>query len=476
MALRRLFASLALLLAACGSAEPPAVRPRPPLVVWIEVDTLRADALGAYGAVGVDANGAPRSPALDGLARDGVLFEACYAAAPWTVPSLASQLTGRWPFEHGALQLLEPLPPEFLTLPEVLRSEGWGTVGVGTNFVATGRFGFDQGFERWDDSLAEGHEGSTGSAAVARLLELIDQAEPSDDAPVFAFALLFEPHFRYVLQPGFRFGPDYAGPLTGAEELAELRARAAAGELDERDFAFLRGLYAGEVAAVDRAIGELLSGLEARGLGDRALVLFTSDHGEELGEAGWIGHTARLSEALVRVPLVVRPPGSWAAPRGRRVATPVSQVDLARTLLDWLGVDQAARGEHLGSGPSFAGSLFADQPAPRRFLYLHTRFDPVLERSSAKRAHRFGVVDAERRLKWVVDHRAEGDDGRPRGRLVDLASDPEEALDLSESGRLPRSAAYLARRRGLATDPLGARDEGEPIPAPQPPAVGGGAR
>jgi arylsulfatase A-like enzyme len=479
----------ALVLAACQRRGEPGPAPAAPwldtaappsVVLWVVIDTLRADALGCYGADARGEDGAEPSPQLDRLAAEAVLFEQCYATAPWTAPSLVAQFTGRYPFDHGTVGLLEPVPAELVTVAEVLRADGWRTAGVNTNFVATGALGFGQGFERWDDGLARGHEGSTAPEAVRRALELLDEldAPGAGEAPVprFLYTLLFEPHFRYLAHPGLRFGPGfgsdggpaYTGPLSGGEELADLLRRLEAGELTERDLDFLRGLYASEVAAVDRAFGELRAGLAARGLWDEALVVLTADHGEELGHHGWIGHTANLRQGLVHVPLLVKLPRSWPGPAGgTRRAQAVSQVDLARTVLDLLRVPVERRGPHLQSENSFLPTLLEDRAPSRRYLYLHTHYEPLLATSSTRRAHQFGVVDGPTGWKWVVDHL--GPPGVPvRGRLFELRSDPDEASDRSESGRLPPEQQHLARLRGLLAQPLLDRSGAEPVPAPEP--------
>ena len=433
-------------------------------MVWVEVDTLRVDALGCYGNQDVGEGGARTSPHADALAAEGVLFERAYATAPWTIPSLVSQFTGLYPHEHGALRILEPVDPDLVTVPERFRAAGWRTAGVVTNLVTRGAYGFDQGFERWDDRLARGHEGSTAHEAVDVLLGFADELADGPDAQLFLFLLLFEPHYRYEEHPGGRFGPGwgggpaYAGPLTGEEELPELRTRLAA--LDGADAAFLRGRYLGEVARADDALGRLLDGLRQRGWYDDALILFTADHGEELLERGWLGHTTTLHDELVRVPLILRPPGLAEELRGTRAPHAVSQVDLAATLTTLAGIgDGGARG--------FADLIVGGRP-PRRHLLLHSDFEPPLASDEArrKRTHLWGVVDGESGRKWIVDHLPGGEPGAPVASLYDLESDPGEERDLA--GLDP--AAWAAARdlwivRGLLPEPLGSRGGGEPIPA-----------
>ncbi len=444
----------ALLLAVASSCSEPA---RPSVVVFVEVDTLRADALGCYGNSSRGENGAAPSPAIDALAREGVLFERAYSAAPWTIPSLATQLTGLWPWDHGALRLLHPLDPDLVTLPERFRAAGWRTAGVTTNFVAKGEYGFDRGFDRWDQTNATGHEGSTAHAAVSTLLAFADDLARDPGEGLFLFLLLFEPHYRYEDQPGLRFGPGwpggapYRGRLTGREDFPALQRERH--ELDEVDVAFLRGRYQGEVARADEAVGRLLAELDLRGMEDDALVVFTADHGEEIMDRGWIGHTRTLHEELVRVPLVIRTSrGIAAARRGARVTHPLSQIDLGATVLELAGIDGG-----LGTGFSFAGSVLGNAEPRRRYLYFHTDYEPPLSSADAaeKRALQWGVLDSEVDLKWIVDRLAVP----PVAHLFDLARDPGEARDLAAQQDPPPNLVRLT-----ALDPDLAWGDATPLP------------
>ena len=469
---RWLALGLVAVLLACDSSRPAVPR----TIVWIVVDTLRADALGAYGFDEPGEGGALASPNLDRLAKEALVFDRAYSAAPWTIPSLVTLLSGAWPFDHGQSRLLEPLDPSLVLLPEVLREAGWRTAGVTTNFVTKASYGFDRGFERFDDGLARGHLGAYGRLAVERLLSQGDgllaeserAGEPNDD--LFLFGLLFEPHYRYELHPGLGFGPGfgakdgerYAGPLTGQEELADLRSRLRQGQLDGRDLAYLRGCYQSEVALVDEAIARLREGLESRGRWDEALVIVTSDHGELLGEQGWIGHTIDLSKELVRVPLLVKPPDSWGvAPR--RVEHAVSHVDLFATVLDAARVDLP--GYSQPTSRSLLPTWLADVQPERRYLYLHTDFQPLEESSEfeTKRALMYGVLDRDRGVKWVVNHMARDAEGARvvRGtRTPPIARDPIDP-GLPGDGRLAGADADLERLRGLVAKPLDGVDGAE---------------
>jgi arylsulfatase A-like enzyme len=469
---------LHLLVLAAASSLPSCAPSRPKVVVWIVVDTLRADALGCYGNLRVGENGARASPNIDALAADGVRFTQAHSVAPWTIPSLVTQMSGLWPWEHGCNRLLEPCPEDRLPLVPLLRDRGFRTAGVMTNFIATSRYGFDRGFERWDDSFARGHEGSSGHEALRRLLEYTDEMRADPKAGLFLFAWLFEPHYRYEAHEGFRFGPGYgdeagatyAGPLTGDEDLPDLQKRRAA--LTAQDADFLRGRYQSEVAWVDHAIGELIAGLRQRGLLDDALIVFSSDHGEEILDRGWIGHTVTLHEELMRVPLIVRlPRGDSEGRRGTKIDPPVSLIDLPATIYRLAtGEEPDRRAGALGHSRSLAATVREGAPPERRWLYLHTDFEPVLGAArDESRAHQWGILDAKSRLKWVIDHRVE-EGGRPRAFLFDLVRDPAEKTNLAETEAGAREAVALRRLRGLVPEDLAGR-RGAPAVLPEEPWI-----
>lgn len=463
------FALTVLLASACGCSKPDA-----PLVIWIEVDTLRADALGCYGNTTVGENGATASPNLDALARDSVRFEHAYSAAPWTIPSIVTQLSGLWPWEHGETRLLETVGEAHTELVPLLRSKKVRTAGVMTNFVATSKQGFERGFERWDDSFAKGHEGSYGAEALDRLLAFGD--EVLTDAPngALLFGWLFEPHYRYEAHAGLRFGPGfgpaastpYSGRLKGDEDLnVLLRERAT---LTDADRAFLRGNYQSEVAEVDRAVGRFLDGLRARGLYDRAWIVFTADHGEEVLDRGWIGHSVTLNDELVRVPLLVKPPRAVDAKlRGKACDEYVSLIDLPATLFALATGGEPDRAkQELGHSRSLVPTIVDGAGAPRRWLYLHTDFRPVVQDdlAAAKSADQWGVIDALRRVKWTVDRKGV----EPVAVLRDLARDPREEHDVSRDVAWAKDLAPLQRLRALVPTPLG-NDAPAPMRLPEEP-------
>ena len=150
----------------------------------------------------------------------------------------------------------------------------------------------------------------------------------------FLLVHYFDPHYDYVRHPRFNFAAERSGRLDGTQGISELQSLA---DLTPDEIAFLRDLYDEEVRHTDAGVGRLLDTLRELGLYDDALIIVTADHGEEFLERGWIGHTRSLYDELVRVPLIVRPPGGPPAPQV--VDALVSLVSLAPTVLDYAGID-----------------------------------------------------------------------------------------------------------------------------------------
>jgi arylsulfatase A-like enzyme len=395
-----------LALAGCASDRPgsgadgalPAGAPE--RVLLISVDTLRRDHLGCYGS--------PRgtSPHVDALARRGAVYTDVMTVAPWTLPSHTSLLTGLSPANHRVREDSAVLPPGLRTIAEIYRDAGYLTVGVVSHDYVSSVFGLDRGFRRFDDSLIQGFgDNPTAARVVDRLLDLLPSGP---EQPFFAFVHFFDPHWKYEAPGSFdgRFtDPAYSGEVDGAlQDVPNM----ASTSLPPPDLAQLRGLYDAEIAALDRELGRLLRSLEARGLGEDLLVVFTADHGEEFQEHGGLGHGRSVFEEEVRVPLVIAGGAEFADPRPRR--RPVSLIDVAPTLAHLVG--SPAREELEGV------SLLAPEPGDR------VRVAESIQFGGALHAARLG------RYKWI--RTATGEAG------FDLETDPGE-------------------QHALRTDPTGGR-------------------
>jgi arylsulfatase A-like enzyme len=344
--------------AAAGGLCCAAPRPRVP-VVLISIDTLRPDHLGCYGYP------RPTSPHLDAFREDAVLFRSAFAHAPSTLLSHASILTSLRPPHHGA-SIADDLavPLEVVTLAEALRARGYATASFNGGVQLDGVYGLDQGFDVYESVRPRGAapENLVDAAdrfghTVARARDFLSRQE---GRAFFLFLHTYEVHHPYSPDPAdlAPFRGDYEGPLPDAISV-ELLEEINAGRrpVDERDRQHVVDAYDAEIRSADRAFGALVALLKERGLYDDALVVVTSDHGEELGEHGRLGwHSHTLYDELLRVPLLVKLPGNRRA--GTTAGSLARGIDIAPTLLRALdlpvpasfeGRDLLARGA--GAGP-----------------------------------------------------------------------------------------------------------------------------
>ena len=295
----------------CGPAAPD----RPPDVLILTLDTLRADALSCYGAP------PGSSPAIDAFAARATRFQHAFATAPWTVPSHASLFTGLLPSEHGATTREIELPPgadarlydnasalplEATTLAEVLREQGYATAGIVANAVYLApRFQLGQGFDQWTviepwtfDAVSPAWGDAVNEHATRWLTEHL-AADP--ERPFFLFLNYFDTHRPYDVRPD--------SALEAFRKLDELHERVMVEGLEAGELgAEVRGLYARAVKNLDRHVGELFERLRRMERFENALIVLTSDHGEYFGEHGLVEHSKDVYEAAMRIPLIVKSP------------------------------------------------------------------------------------------------------------------------------------------------------------------------
>jgi arylsulfatase A-like enzyme len=333
-----------LLAAALAAAFLAGCSRRPPSnVIFILVDTLRADRVGTYGS-----KDAAATPAMDRLAGESIVFERAYAPSSWTLPSVASLFLGQRPYTHGVLQFSTRAPHGGTTLAETFASAGYTTAAFVANQALNGWPDAPRGFATFE--LLTGQDPQFGAFAYAQAPMLTDRAlawldtRPAAEGPLFLYLHFMDPHAPYYPHERFTAArhPDLTlddhaltlRPLVGAGQTNDA-ARRAFWRLPPKDLARLRQLYDGNVAYLDHSLGRLLSGLEERGILRDAIVILTSDHGEALGEHGLFGHGMTLFESETRIPLIVKLPNT----RPRRVQTPVETTGLGVGLLQFLDID-----------------------------------------------------------------------------------------------------------------------------------------
>lgn len=340
---------------ACGPYDAPPDRTttlaRTPNVVIFLIDTLRADRIGAYGYT------KPTSPYIDSLVADGVLFEDASAPAPWTLPSVVSLLLSALPCEHNVLIDGDKVAATARTLPMRLHQAGYNTASFFANPYAGALSGLERGYD-----VARAMDTQVDDEVVKDWLSTFD-AEPVE--PFFLYIHNTEPHNPYRAEPAFveRFGEASRETRQEVEkayrlyrrltriDYDEMQARgtvdntAKQDELGRRLSALgsrINVLYDATVAEADDRLGAIVRALEEAGVWDNTLFVLLADHGEELGEHGSWQHDQSVYQELIRVPLVIRFPRNEFA--GTRVTHPVTLLDVAPTIVDYLGATELTAG------------------------------------------------------------------------------------------------------------------------------------
>jgi arylsulfatase A-like enzyme len=357
-------------------------------------------------------------------------------------------ITGLHPSSHKVERLLRVLPESAETLAEVLARAGYVTGSVVSHWLIGSEFGFDQGCDFFLEGHARGGPDALTSPGVSSEAGQLLGTLARDERPFFLLVHYFDPHYAYKRHPEYGFAKASAGRLSGEESIEELRALKPPPDEEERGL--LRDIYDEEIRYTDAGIERLLSELERLGLYDDTLIVFTADHGEEFFERGWVGHTRTLYDELIRVPLVIRLPGSREA--GRVVREAVSLVSLMPSLLDLMGVDRAGLSVQ---GPSFAPLLTGKGGYRPGTLYSEVdRYSEGIGRSAVSE----GLVPREMILKHaIVSGRFKLIVDRLSGEreLYDLERDPQERENLA--AREPEIVQTLVQQLAQRAAEAGSR-------------------
>ena len=328
--------------------KPKAGSESPQGVIVIMADTLRRDHLNSYGYERETA------PVLAQLASEGALFRDCIAQATWTKVSTSSLMTGLYPSTHGVKDFSRiGLSVSATTLAEVFREAGYATVSY-SSVLFTGEFtNLHQGYEQLHEqsSLPDETKSKTAREYVDRLIPWL---EDHRDVPFYVFLHVFDPHDPF--QPRNPYDTLWAEAGRGKQHKDEVEklkkfikhpfmknrglptvAELAAAGLDKEEFiSHLHDWYDGSIRAMDAEIGRLLAHLRTLGLYEKTLVVFTSDHGEEFLEHGWMFHGQSAYGELANVPLIMRRPG--AVPAGVTIDQTVRSIDIMPTVLELSGL------------------------------------------------------------------------------------------------------------------------------------------
>lgn len=380
-------------LRASGAGAPPGRKSRS--VILISVDTLRADRLSSYGYRG------EKTPHIDEIADGGTLFSAINTQVPLTLPAHTSLLTSTYPFSNGVEDNGEEVPPHTVTLAGVLKSHGYHTAAFVGGFVLDRRFGLNQGFDDYDSPFDLHQEGGTDVGDIKRTGgEVVDSAmkwiQGNSQGSFFVFLHLYDLHSPYnVPQP--------------------YRARFGAG-------------YEAELRYADVQIGRLWNFLSEKGLLQNTLVIFTADHGQGLGQHGESAHGYFIYQSTLWVPLIFHWPVESKHPFPARVNAPASLVDVAPTILQFLGIATPPQFQ----GKSLLSWLYSGKPQTDREVYSESLYAHDHFGCSGLQSLRMG------RYKYT---------DAPKPELYDLRQDPGELHNLYSQ---KRSLALAYRERLLA--------------------------
>ena len=420
----------------------------PTNIVIVTLDTTRADRLSPYGYM--DAS----MPALERLAREGVIFDRALTVAPLTLPAHSSLFTGLFPPHHGVRDNADrALASKHTTLAETLRLDGFRTGAFVSSVVLASDRGLAQGFDRYVDVPASDEPGPRrlqrrGDEVMADAIRWVDEVR---SAPFFLWAHLYDPHRPYDPPEPYRsrhFDP-----------------------------------YVGEIAFADAQIGRLLDHFHEYGLLERTIVIVAGDHGESLGEHGEENHGIFVYENVLRVPLIIRLPEGLrsrsVAPR--RVSDLVRLVDVTPTVLDLLGLTAlSSNGDRPIDGVSLLNRMRGTPQTSELEAYAESLYPARFGWSPLKTLQegRFKLIDAPRPELYDLERdpfeerniHAE----RPtvadamRRRLTQLANESEAPDGLAPADELSPDARERLHALGyIGSQPLAASHPGDDRPDPK---------
>lgn len=433
-----------------------------PHIVMIVMDTARASNFSCYGY------SRRTTPHIDEIAEKGTLFQNAISPSPWTLPSHVSMFTGLYPSEHELTEdkIQEGKNIHSLSkkhdfpffLPQILKNQGYQTFGFSNNPWISRDFGFHRGFDSFFESwkLNKNHSPfimflrmcrkltpqmfhpflnnlkarmrwlyhhDSGAEGTVRVMKEFLGKHRAEERPFFLFLNFMEPHLPYLPpKPFHRMFVEKGWDKNAISRVNQdhLRYIAKKTRMDAEDFELLRSLYDGEIAYLDSKMKEIFDFMKDFGIMDRVFLIITSDHGENIGEHNLMGHQFCLYDTLLRVPLIIKLPGSMH--KGKREGKYVQLSDIFHTILDVLDIQIEGRDIFRRSflNQNYGETIISEHEVPKIALS-----------SLEKRFPDFALQDFDQELrclyfndmKYIWNSKAEDE-------LFDLADDPEEAINL----------------------------------------------
>lgn len=379
-------------------------------VIVVVLDALRADYMELYNPEEA------KTPRLNRLAADGVMFENASSQAPSTRPSVASLMTSVRATTHRLITKgVESVSPRLAYLPEILHQAGYRTLAVIENANIGEIFGFNRGFDNWHDyyrvrTRKYEQEHPTPQSRSRQVWE--DYIEPflteSKGDPFFAYLHFIDPHSIFAPPSPYDtlYEPRLKLNVADGYNLVKLNGLGVAG-VGHTTAQYLKAQYKGEITFMDDLLKDLLARFDRAATSRKTLIVFLSDHGEEFMDHGSFGHGSLLYEEQLHVPLIFSLPG--VLPRGSRLRTNVELIDVAPTIMDLLGLERSDRMR----GRSLLGLMLAEHENETQALtYARSYSRP------------FGKRDSARWGRWKILK-----DYGENHALYDLRRDPGELID-----------------------------------------------
>lgn len=383
-------------------------------IILVSIDTLRADHLGCYGYI------RNTSPNIDKFSKDSVLFERCVSSAPSTMPSFATLFTSLIPSHHGAyFTKTQYLSKKITTIAEILKKEGYKTASFNEGGQISSRFGFNQGFDLYDDNTNGLKPDKLKFERIVK--KAIEWLKKNHEKKYFMFLHTYETHHPYTPDRKIlkKFEKKYDGklPIDISVELinrinkGKINMRVEKNKIDinKEDGQHIINAYDSEIRSMDESFGKLIAFLKKNNLYNNTIIIFHSDHGEEFGEHGvWATHSYSLYNELLHVPLIIKFKKSKFSTK--RIKELVGLIDVPVTLLGILKI----RKPELFEGEDFMGMVLGFKKRREKLL--------MAQRDSAKE-----ITSGE---NWTIMDRTWK---LYNGKLFDLKNDPLEQKDVSTS-------------------------------------------
>lgn len=407
-------------------------------VILITVDTLRTDVLSCYGSQNV------KTPNIDGLSADGVLFKNAYSSAPWTLPAFASIMTGTPPGTHLSTKASSKLPRKFKTTAEYMLASGYYTGAIVRNIFLHPEYNIDQGFvDYYYYPKSSRYVISFGRALInfafgknlrydvttEDITDLsINWLKEHGDKDFFLWVHYFDPHQPYAPPEAYMADKSEPPHRIGMEFNGAKYIRSGHLVPTEREREWIKELYDAEVRYVDDNLGRLFEYLQHSGLYENSLIIFTSDHGEEFWDHGGFEHGHALYNEVIQVPLIIKLPGeNQPVEETMRVSTQ----SLMGTILDASGIEYDR--DRLIAGSLYplvqgSGSEVIEEPIISTGLLYYEDKESL-------------IFDDSKYIRSLISNEQE---------LYDLGNDPGEQSKLSDEGRVLQAQGILKKHNEKA--------------------------